>query len=51
MSEFVWKKQELAAAGIGERPKIRRVLVLYTGGTVGMKWDKDEGKIIILLVH
>lgn len=43
MSEFVWKKQELAAAGIGERPKIRRVLVLYTGGTVGMKWDKDEG--------
>lgn len=48
MSEYVWKKQE-AEAVQGDHPEnIRRVLLLYTGGTIGMKWTKESGKLGIL---
>ena len=40
-------------ANISENPKsgrkIARVLVIYTGGTIGMKKDKDNGKLKLLL--
>ena len=38
MSEFLWKKEDLACSSHSE--KKRRVLVLYTGGTIGMKWTE-----------
>ena len=38
-------------AKISENPKsgrkIARVLVIYTGGTIGMKNDKENGKIFL----
>ena len=40
-------------AKISENPKsgrkIARVLVIYTGGTIGMKNDKENGKIFCFL--
>ena len=45
MSEFVWKKQELAAVNDGHPEKVKKVLVLYTGGTIGMKWSPSTGKL------
>lgn len=39
MSEFLWKKEDLAACA-SHTEKKRRVLVLYTGGTIGMKWTE-----------
>ncbi len=44
MSEFVWKKQEVTTERGGQPEKLRKVLVLYTGGTVGMKWNQEIGK-------
>lgn len=44
MSEYKWKKQELAAEQRGLPEKLRKVLVLYTGGTIGMKWSDEIGK-------
>lgn len=39
-------------AKISENPKsgrkIARVLVIYTGGTIGMKNDKENGKIFLV---
>ena len=43
MSEYLWKKQDLESA-ITQVEKKRRVLVLYTGGTIGMKWT-ERGNI------
>lgn len=46
MNEFVWKKQE-AIAEIGGLPEdIRKVLVIYTGGTIGMKFTSEYGKSV-----
>ncbi len=44
MSEFIFKKQEVAAEARGQPERLRRVLVLYTGGTIGMKWSDEIGK-------
>lgn len=44
MSEFVWKTQEVAAEQSAHPENVRRVLVLYTGGTIGMKWSKESGR-------
>lgn len=44
MSEFVYKKNEQEMDRVSQVEKKRRVLVLYTGGTVGMKWT-DKGII------
>lgn len=45
MSEFLWKKQDLECSSQVE--KKRRVLVLYTGGTIGMKWRNENGKTLL----
>lgn len=45
MSEYIWKKQEAAAEACYRPEIIKRVLVLYTGGTIGMKWTKEKGNI------
>ena len=50
MSEFAWKRQELAAKQAAEPVKKRRVLVLYTGGTIGMKWT-DKGLFVLRAVN
>ena len=44
MSEFVYKKNEEEMDRVSQVEKKRRVLVLYTGGTIGMKWT-DKGII------
>lgn len=44
MSEFVWKKQEVTVEQGDYPEKIRRVLIVYTGGTIGMKWSKETGE-------
>ena len=42
-------------AKISENPKsgrkIARVLVIYTGGTIGMKNDKENGKIFFFFLY
>ena len=42
-------------AKISENPKsgrkIARVLVIYTGGTIGMKNDKESGKIFWFFIY
>ena len=40
MTEFAWKRKEIAAKQAAEPVKKLRVLVLYTGGTIGMKWTE-----------
>lgn len=50
MSEFAWKRKELAAKQAVEPVKKRRVLVLYTGGTIGMKWT-DKGLSVALAMN
>ena len=48
MSEFLWKKKE---EDPGDRPEIvKKVLVLYTGGTIGMKWMKEKGLVLYQLL-
>ena len=43
MSEYIWKKLD-AASEHSDRPELlKKVLILYTGGTVGMKWTKQKG--------
>ena len=44
MSELVFKKNEEEMDRVSQVEKKRRVLVLYTGGTIGMKWT-DKGII------
>lgn len=43
MSEYIWKKKEVAAENCARPEIVKRVLVLYTGGTVGMKWSEKNG--------
>ena len=46
MSEFVWKTQDVAAEQSAHPENVCRVLVLYTGGTIGMKWSKESGRSV-----
>lgn len=41
MSEYVWKEREAVTEQNSDPEKIKKVLVLYTGGTIGMKWTKE----------
>ena len=43
MSVYVWKTHELARERAGHPEKKRTVLILYTGGTIGMMWSEKEG--------
>ena len=43
MSVFVWKTKEAAAEHGAHPENVRRVLIIYTGGTIGMKWSKETG--------
>lgn len=49
MSEYLWKKEEAAAEALDRPEIVKRVLVLYTGGTIGMKWTKEMGLLVQLL--
>lgn len=44
MNEFVWKKQETIAEVGNMKEEMRKVLVIYTGGTIGMKLTTECGK-------
>ena len=44
MNEFVWKKQETIAEAGSMKEEIKRVLVIYTGGTIGMKFTPENGE-------
>lgn len=44
MNEFVWKKQETIAEVSSMPENVRRVLVIYTGGTIGMKFTAESGR-------
>ncbi|XP_064403928.1 L-asparaginase 1-like [Halichondria panicea] len=44
MSEFIWKKSSRLGADVPtDSTNAKKVLVIYTGGTIGMKWSKDNG--------
>ena len=43
MSVYVWKTHELARERACHPEKKRTVLILYTGGTIGMMWSEKEG--------
>ena len=43
MNEFVWKNQETLAEAGNMKEEIRKVLVIYTGGTIGMKLTEQYG--------
>lgn len=45
MSEFVWKKLKYTREHGDEPDYIRRVMVIYSGGTLGMKYDAKQGYI------
>lgn len=44
MSEFVWKKMKYTRKHVNEPDYIRRVMVIYAGGTLGMKYDQKQGE-------
>ena len=44
MSEFVWKKLKYTREHGDEPDYIRRVMVIYSGGTLGMKYDAKQGE-------
>lgn len=45
MSEFIWKKSSRLGADVPtDSTNAKKVLVIYTGGTIGMKWSKDNGE-------
>lgn len=44
MSEFVWKKNEYALEHSHQPEDTRRVMVIYSGGTLGMKWSDENGE-------
>ena len=47
MNEFVWKNQETIAEVGSMKEEIKRVLVIYTGGTIGMKFTPENGELLI----
>ena len=44
MSEFVWKKNEYALEHSHQPEDTRRVMIIYSGGTLGMKWGDEHGE-------
>lgn len=44
MSEFVWKKNEYALEHSHQPEDTRRVMIIYSGGTLGMKWSDENGE-------
>ena len=44
MSEYIWRKREVAAETSSRSEIIKKVLILYTGGTIGMKWNGTAGR-------
>jgi hypothetical protein len=47
MNEFVWKKQETIAEVSSMPENVRKVLVIYTGGTIGMKVTAACGRFLV----
>ena len=45
MNEFVWKKHEYTKKHSRRPEDTRYVLVIYSGGTLGMKYAPDRGAI------
>ena len=45
MNEFVWKRQETIAEVGNMKEEVKKVLVIYTGGTIGMKMTSEYGKL------
>ena len=43
MSEFAWKKHEYAKKHCRRPEDTRHVMVIYSGGTIGMKYAPDQG--------
>lgn len=43
MSEFIWKKSSRLGVDTIASQTVKKVLVIYTGGTIGMKWSSDNG--------
>ena len=50
MNEFVWKNQETLSEAGSMNEEIRKVLVIYTGGTIGMKFTADRGEWFVCTV-
>ena len=50
MSEYLWKKQEAAAERSNDTEQMKKVLVLYTGGTIGMKWTRNDGSRLAIVI-
>ena len=45
MNEFVWRKHEYVRKNSLRPEHIRHVMVIYSGGTIGMKFAQDQGII------
>ncbi len=43
MTEFIQKKMSRLSMDIPAGSSVKKVLVIYTGGTIGMKWSQDNG--------
>ena len=50
MNEFVWKKQETIAEVSSMPENVRKVLVIYTGGTIGMKFTSENGRFGVQVI-
>ena len=44
MSEFLWKKHEYAKEHSHRPEDTRRVMVIYSGGTLGMMYTEGQGQ-------
>ena len=44
MNEFVWRKHEYAKEHSHRPVDPRRVMIIYSGGTVGMMYGEDQGR-------
>ena len=44
MSKLVWKKNEYPLEHSHQPEDIRRVMIIYSGGTLGMKWRDKQGE-------
>ena len=45
MNEFVWKKHEYTKKHSRRPEDTRYVMVIYSGGTLGMKYAPDQGDV------
>lgn len=48
MSEYLWMKQDVVAETCDRPEIVKKVLVLYTGGTIGMKWNVENGEFNVV---